>query len=1668
MTSSSIAIRPTFVLLSLLVSATVAPLSGCATGHRFVVCAEGTQDNDHDEVCSPVCEDTTCNSHGSCSDASGTAVCTCTGGYVGTDCAACGAGLQDRDGDGVCAEACTASTCNSHGSCDDSSGAAVCTCAGGYIGADCAMCDVGMQDNDGDGVCTGTCVADSCSGHGACDDSSGSAICTCSGGYVGTNCSTCDVGLQDNNDNGICTAGCTLTTCSGHGSCDDTTTDVATCTCSGNYVGADCSTCDVGLQDNNGNGLCTAACTLTTCSGHGTCDDTTTDVATCTCSGNYVGADCSTCDVGLQDNNGNGICTAACTLTTCSGHGTCDDTTTDVATCTCSGNYVGADCSTCDVGLQDNNGNGLCTAACTPTTCSGHGTCDDTTTDVATCACSGNYVGADCSTCDVGLQDNNGNGTCTPGCTLTTCSGYGSCDDTTTDVATCTCTDHHDGADCSGCATGYADLDTNGSCTATCAITDCGRNQVCTDTAAGATCACAAHYRGTSCEYRQVYALTIPASADWNTLAQVTYSYDASAEVAAFDRVAYDYNLDAKNVWASMDAFTDVANQTGVPVDSTFEQTVQNLTVTTNVAGVANVTNASDGRIEFWSHCYSFEPGAWSTDDYIEENRPDCYGSMQLHAGTSTVFAYNRWSQGATADVGIGNQGAVDTDWTFTGNAATYTTRTMDVYVRELATCDSSTCNGHGTCSDVTGLAVCACDAGRTGLRCGQCASGYEDDDHDGVCALACDGGSCNKLSDARGKASGLHTFRLLSGDVPLYVDSSYDGGGWILIGRGRQDWDWLEEGRGVAADVGATVGTSAAFTPAYLHADLVNGLIASEGIDLRNTQVRIRRATNNAGSSWQEVSWAFSAETSWRWQLDLWAASVSQTVATSTLGTGATATGTTTTAGSNNHTRVWTSQYVPHDDRKGFSYGSTVTIGSNLSTDFLWEYANENYAIPYTEVYIRRPLCTASTCSGFGTCSEATGVAVCTCSVGHTGANCASCATGYQDNDTNGSCFASCSLAGACCGAGSSCTDISGTAVCGACGSGSQDNDANGSCAPTCATAGVSCTADAACSDASGTAVCVCLADADGDGVCDSVDTCAGSDRDTDGDGVYDGCDYDANNPLLGIAEVCDGIDNDGNGSVDDGLTRTCHLVNTLLDTSDANPGDGFALDASGNVSLRAVLEENAVLATPRSIYLAAGTYTLTTATTLVATGSIEIRGAGASTTTIAANSATTAISAGTGVSLSLVGVTVSGAGTSGVLCTNCSSFSLRNGTLTTNGGSATGQQGGGFRVSTSTSTVVSIDGSTISSNSASQGGGAYIAATSGAFLTLNITSSVVKTNKGYSTSAANYQGIGVVSSSGATIQAYVADSTFLSNKQASHFGGALGFAGGATSGTVTVVGCTFDSNSNGRGAGSYFEFTSGLWDIDILDSAYVRNSGTEGTGFYLSSGSSATVDALVRNVTVASNTGGAGAISVRVAKGAVRFEHDTITANAVGGIGGIDITSQASAALTITFANTILAGNTGTVRDIRRQTNATLVSAGGNVFGTPLSDSGTFSAFTLQSTDIVGTSASPLDPQLAALVENGLVPPYRMPNCASTAIDRGGASTTSYDLRGAPRSIDGNVDGASAPDSGAVEYGCSGTDSDSDGVPDACDSSAGLCATKPCSVGLGCYVSGRSYVCQ
>ncbi len=201
-----------------------------------------------------------------------------------------------------------------------------------------------------------------------------------------------------------------------------------------------------------------------------------------------------------------------------------------------------------------------------------------------------------------------------------------------------------------------------------------------------------------------LYALDLPASADFN-VASPAYAVDRSREWAGpFDRVAYRLSLTAadggrQSVWLSMDPFVEDLGRLGLPAAASgmsFAGPAQNLLVRADAPGLPAELRLAEGWLELWPGDYGTlnAAGAPGASDAVYDwgDAPGGggqYGSFQIHdsAGGRTLLAYNHWGQalGAAADIGIGPAPAGNPDWTFAGNAAAWSERRLEVWIRSQA-----------------------------------------------------------------------------------------------------------------------------------------------------------------------------------------------------------------------------------------------------------------------------------------------------------------------------------------------------------------------------------------------------------------------------------------------------------------------------------------------------------------------------------------------------------------------------------------------------------------------------------------------------------------------------------------------------------------------------------------------------------------------------------------------------------------------------------------------------------------------------------------------------------------------------------------------------------------------------------------------------------------------
>jgi len=187
-----------------------------------------------------------------------------------------------------------------------------------------------------------------------------------------------------------------------------------------------------------------------------------------------------------------------------------------------------------------------------------------------------------------------------------------------------------------------------------------------------------------------------------------------------------------------------------------------------------------------------------------------------------------------------------------------------------------------------------------------------------------------------------------------FYCDQETSGGGWVLVGRGREGWSQSDEGQGTAAQVRGTVTGQGAFAPRQLTSEVIGQLLNGGRVDALPDGVRLRRATNTAGSSWQDATFKFSSpRNAWSWMFDN-----EQRVGSWNIG-GATGSGGQTTGFGSGNTlnRIETYTGSSIGYRAGFGFGNAAR-GTADATSYIWApNTSTGSPRPFTQVYLRPQL---------------------------------------------------------------------------------------------------------------------------------------------------------------------------------------------------------------------------------------------------------------------------------------------------------------------------------------------------------------------------------------------------------------------------------------------------------------------------------------------------------------------------------------------------------------------------------------------------------------------------------------------------------------------------------------------------------------------------------------
>jgi hypothetical protein len=350
------------------------------------------------------CTRSQCSEHGTCTVDALRPTCACDEGYAGITCGTCADGFHRDVADNCVAdEVCTEGFCGDNGGCVVEQGRALCVCNDGYAGSACSVCAAGFHDENGACVPDEVCLENTCSGRGTCNDTTGVVTCTCDPGFSSRFCEVDELATCIDNP-----------VCGDHGTCVETGAGIR-CACDVGYTGDTCGDCYPGYGRNaDEDCVPQEACSPSTCSFSGECalDGAT---ATCACFVGYTGAFCELCAEGFHRGGANNDCVIdeRCEDNDpCAAGGTCVDDGGVVA-CACDVGYAGSLCEQCYPGYHD-DGTGICVLdeRCREATCGLGGVCDDAG-GVVSCQCAAGFEGDYCETnIDDCVNNACGTGTC--------------------------------------------------------------------------------------------------------------------------------------------------------------------------------------------------------------------------------------------------------------------------------------------------------------------------------------------------------------------------------------------------------------------------------------------------------------------------------------------------------------------------------------------------------------------------------------------------------------------------------------------------------------------------------------------------------------------------------------------------------------------------------------------------------------------------------------------------------------------------------------------------------------------------------------------------------------------------------------------------------------------------------------------------------------------------------------------------------------------------------------------------------------------------------------------------------------------------------------------------------------------------------------------------------
>ena len=196
-----------------------------------------------------------------------------------------------------------------------------------------------------------------------------------------------------------------------------------------------------------------------------------------------------------------------------------------------------------------------------------------------------------------------------------------------------------------------------------------------------------------------------------------------------------------------------------------------------------------------------------------------------------------------------------------------------------------------------------------------------------------------------------------MSAPAQFYCDQETDGGGWVMIGRGREGWTDTYDGKGDPAQLATNPDGTDAFKPVQLPSKTVDALLNGQAPSQMQDGLRLHRALNAEGTQWQEATATRAQIQHWSWALSSFAnwKNISYFYGPGSASNRTYATSMDRIDQHGNTNSITFAGRKVQNWNLGFGYGGDTRLGSTDPGSYIYSAsADTGYPIPFTQAFLR------------------------------------------------------------------------------------------------------------------------------------------------------------------------------------------------------------------------------------------------------------------------------------------------------------------------------------------------------------------------------------------------------------------------------------------------------------------------------------------------------------------------------------------------------------------------------------------------------------------------------------------------------------------------------------------------------------------------------------------